>query len=280
MQTGQELNNKINAIHQFILTKLPNQINLELGIILGSGLGQLVDGVEQKIVIPYQEIPHLPISTAPGHAGNLVIGKLSGKWVMVMQGRLHVYEGYSPIDATLLIRVMKLLGIGKLVITCAAGGLNTNFKAGQIMLISDHINFSGANPLLGENLSNFGPRFPVMFDVYTPRLITLAQQVALQLNFHLNVGVYAAILGPAYATRAELQFLINNHCDAIGMSVVHEAMIAAHSEMEVLGLAAITDMALPYSGHGHSSGDEVVSSAKRIQAQFKQLLLAVIASCN
>jgi len=278
MYTQHELNQKITAIHQFILAKLPHNVDLKLGIILGSGLGELVDSIEEKIVIPYKDIPHLPLSTAPGHAGNLVIGKLANTWVMVMQGRLHVYEGYSPIEATLLIRAMKLLGIDRLFITCAAGGLNLNFSAGQIMLIRDHINLSGVNPLVGENLTNFGPRFPVMFDVYTPQLINLAQQTALKLNLQVQTGVYAGILGPAYATRAELQFLINNGCDAIGMSVVHEAMIAAHSGMEILGLAAITDMALPYGGHSHASGEEVVSSGKKIQAQFMQLLMAIIAN--
>lgn len=270
-----DLNAKIHDITDFILSNTKSNIQFDFGIILGSGLGELIDSMEEKVTISYSAIPHLPVSTAPGHAGNLVLGKLGGRNFITMQGRLHLYEGHSPIEATLLVRVMKLLGVKTLFITCAAGGLNNSFHAGDIMLISDHINFSGINPLVGQNLNGFGPRFPGMFDIYTPELQQLAHKSAINVNIRLCQGIYAAILGPAYATRAELQFLINNHCDAIGMSVVQEAMIAAHSGMQILALAAITDMALPYAKH-HATEQEVIDSAKNIQAKFKLLILDIV----
>ena len=277
MYDASTINQQINDMVKFIKTK--SNIVPELGMILGSGLGELTNDITDKITIPYKDIPHLPVSTAPGHAGNLILGTLGGKSCVVMQGRLHIYEGYSPIAATLLVRAMKYLGVSTLFITCAAGALNNTFKAGDIMLINDHINFSGTNPLLGENLTNFGPRFVGMFDVYTPELRVLASNIAVANNIHLCQGIYAAILGPAYATRAELQFLINNHCDAIGMSVVHEAMIAAHSGMKILGLAAITDMALPYASH-HATEQEVIESGKRTQVKFKKLLLEIMTNLD
>ncbi|MFN8770118.1 MAG: purine-nucleoside phosphorylase [Neisseriaceae bacterium] len=269
-----DINNKIMDITNFILSKSDHKA--EFGLILGSGLGEsLANTVEDKTVIPYKDIPHLPNSTAPGHAGNLILGKLGGRNFIIMQGRLHIYEGHSPADATLLIRAMKLLGVEKLFITCAAGGLNGSFNVGDIMLITDHINFSGTNPLIGENLNNFGARFPSMFDIYTPELQEIAYQAAKNININLCRGVYASILGPLYATRAELQFLINNHCDAIGMSVVQEAIVAAHSGMQILGLAAITDMALPYSVH-HATQDDVLNAAYNNQTKFKFLILEII----
>jgi purine-nucleoside phosphorylase len=271
--SANDINNKIYDIINFINSKV--SIKLDLGMILGSGLGDLVNQVTDKIIIPYEQIPHLPSSTAPGHSGNLIFGKFNNKNIMVMQGRLHVYEGHDPKDATLLVRVMKLLGINNVIITCAAGGLNNTFMAGDIMLITDHINFSGTNPLVGENLNNLGPRFVGMFDIYTKRLQQLAYETALELKISLKNGIYAAILGPTYATRAELQFYINHNCDAIGMSVVHEAIVSAHCGMNILGLAAITDMALPYADH-HATGEEVIESGKKIQANMIRLLNNIV----
>ncbi len=273
MNNANTLNQQITDIVNHISSRITHKP--QFGMILGSGLGELVNDIEDKIVIPYKDIPHLPVSTAPGHAGNLVLGKLGGKDFMIMQGRLHIYEGYSSQIATVLVRAMKLIGVGTLFITCAAGGLNNSFNAGDIMLINDHFNFSGTNPLIGENLNNFGVRFPGMFDIYTPELRDLALSVATHNHIRLCSGVYAAILGPAYATRFELQFLINNHCDAIGMSVVHEATIAAHCGMKILGLAAITDMALPYATH-HATEQEVINSGKQSQAKFKTLILEIL----
>lgn len=273
MYTANQVNEQISDIVKFLTARIKDKP--EFGMILGSGLGELTDDVTDKITIPYSEIPHLPQSTAPGHAGNLIFGKLGGRQFIMMQGRLHVYEGHLPVSATLLVRAMKLLGVHTLFITCAAGGLNNTFKIGDIMLIEDHINFSGTNPLLGENLNNFGPRFLGLFDIYTPELREVALNVAESSNIRLCQGVYAAILGPIYSTRAELQMFINNHCDAVGMSLIHESIIAAHSGMKILGLAAITDLALPYAKH-HATEQEVIDAGKRTQSKFKKLLLAII----
>jgi len=270
--SAQILNQKIDDIVEFILKKA--KIQPQIGLVLGSGLGAIANDIEADLIIPYSEIPHIPESTAPGHSGNLVIGKLAGKNFIAMQGRLHLYEGYSPQTATLLIRVMKKLGVNTLFITAAAGGLNYHFHTGEIMLITDHINFSGHTPLLGENLSNFGPRFPVMFDIYTESLQKIAKRAAIDNRIQLCQGVYAGILGPQYATRAELNFLIQNKCDAIGMSVVQEAIIAAHCNMQILGLAAITDMALPYTLH-HATELEVVEQANLAKERVRTLITEV-----
>lgn len=273
MQTKIQLSQQIEEIVQFIGQYIHEKP--EFGLILGSGLGALADKIKDPVVIPYHEIPYLPTSTAPGHAGNLILGKIGGRSCITMQGRLHLYEGYTPQTATILIRAMKKLGVEKLIITCAAGGLNSSFHTGDIMLLTDHINFSGQNPLLGQNLAEFGPRFPIMFDVYTPVLRDIAIEVANQLNTKLVQGVYVGILGPTYATRAELQMYIASKCDAIGMSVVQEATAAAHAGMKVLGFAAITDMALPYLNE-HSNEEQVIESGKNIAKRFKILVEEVI----
>ncbi len=267
------LEQKINDIVVYIKELVKE--TPKIGLILGSGLGELANELEHSTIIPYKNIPHIPISTAPGHSGNLIVGKQAGKTLIAMQGRLHLYEGYSPQLATILIRAMKILGIETLILTCAAGGLNKNFNAGDIMLINDHINFSGTNPLVGQNLDSFGPRFPGMFDIYTPKLQQLALEIAAKNTIDLKQGIYAGILGPTFATRAELQFLINNNCDAIGMSIVQEAVIAAHSQIQILGLAAITDMALPDSNH-HATHDEVMKSGRQIGIKFKKLINEIL----
>jgi purine-nucleoside phosphorylase len=273
--SAQTLNKQIDDIVNFINSK--TKIKLHIGLILGSGLGNIADGIEIDVAIPYSEIPHIPASTAPGHAGRLIIGKLDGKNFITMQGRLHLYEGHTPQTATLLVRAMKKLGVNTLFITAAAGGLNYHFHTGEIMLITDHINFSGHTPLLGANLDDFGPRFCNMFDIYTENLQKVARKAAIDNRIQLCQGVYAGILGPQYATRAELQFLLQNNCDAIGMSVVQEAIVAAHSGMQILGLAAITDMALPYATH-HASELEVVEQAKLVSDKVKTLITEVARS--
>lgn len=264
---------KINQMIEYINPQLKSRPTI--GVILGSGLGEFVKEITNQIVIPYSTIPHLPVSSAPGHAGNLIIGNINQQTVIVMQGRLHLYEGITAQEATLLIRVFKSLGVKTLCITAACGGLNQNFKAGDIMLIRDQINFSGTNPLVGMNLNSYGPRFPGMFDIYCPKLLTMVKQLALSKGISLQQGVYAGILGPNYATRSELQMYIDSKCDAIGMSVVHEAIIAAHSSIDVIGLAAITDMALPYALH-HATENEVIESGKKIMHNFKNLLIDII----
>ena len=267
------LSQKIKEITQFLQAKISHKP--EIGLILGSGLGEFVNNISNKTIIPYTEIPHLPRASAPGHAGNLILGTIGNKQFITMQGRFHLYEGHSPQDSTMLVRVMKNLGVDTLFITCAAGSLNREYNAGEIMLITDHFGFFGASPLIGANLIEFGPRFPSMFDIYTPYLQKIALEVASTEQIRLNKGVYGAISGPAYATRTELQALINNGCDAIGMSVTHEATVAAHAGMKILGLAALTDMALPYSSH-HANETEVIEMGQRISLKFKSLIMGII----
>lgn len=254
-----------------------SSIKPEYGIVLGSGLGKLAESVSQATVIPYAEIPQFPVSTAPGHAGNLVIGQLGGKNVVVMQGRIHTYEGYSPQEVTYPIAVMKELGVHSLVVTCAAGGLNYNFSAGDLMLIRDHINFTGTNPLIGPNDEELGPRFPVMFDAYTPALRQKAHEVALQQGIRLHEGVYCGITGPVFFTPAELRMLMQWGCDSIGMSTVPEVIMAVHRGLKVLGIALISDIAIPDTGH-HASGEDVLRVVKESSSKFSRLLVSILES--
>lgn len=247
-----------------------------IGIVLGTGWRDFANIVTNQLVIPYDNIPHLPVGTAPGHSSKLIIGKVGNKNVMIMQGRLHLYEGHHPTLATLLIRVMKKMGIDNIIITCAAGGMNKDFAVGDLMLINDHINFFNTNPLIGYNLSDFGSRFPVMFDIYTKDLRDLAINVAKLNNIVLHQGVYAGIIGPTFATRAELKYMIHAGGDAIGMSVIPEAIVAAHSSMNILAFAAITDMALPNANH-HSNEQEIIEVGKKIATVSSKLLRDCIA---
>ncbi|RYY00287.1 purine-nucleoside phosphorylase [bacterium] len=255
--------------------KSKTTINPEYGIILGSGLGELGDEVEDKVVISYKDIPNFMQSTAPSHAGNLIIGKLGGKSVLVMQGRTHLYEGYDSKEITLPVRVMQKMGIKTLIATCAAGGLNRNYKAGDLMIIKDHINFMGANPLTGPNDNEMGTRFPVMFDCYTPDLRDIAKNVALEEKIYIHEGTYFAIAGPVYFTRAELRFAIQTGGDAIGMSMVQEVIVAAHAGMKVLGIANITDVALPDVEH-HSTEQEIIAIAKQTGPTFRKLIKSIL----
>jgi purine-nucleoside phosphorylase len=256
--------------------KAKSTIVPEYGLILGSGLGELANEVEDKVVLPYKDIPNFVVSTAPSHAGNLVIGKLSGKNVAVMQGRAHIYEGYSPKEVSLPVRVMNQLGVKNLLVTCATGGLNRNFKAGDLMLITDHINLSGFNPLTGPNDPEIGVRFPVMFDAYNPKLRDIVKKVALENKIYLHEGVYLGIAGPVFFTRAELRYAIGMGADAIGMSVVQEVIAAIHSGMKVLGIGNITDMALPDLEH-HATEKEVLEIANRTGPVFRKLLKSILA---
>ena len=195
-----DLSNKIKNAADFIMEK--SKYKPEIGLILGSGLGSLADSIESPEFYPYEELPHFPISTVEGHAGRLVIGMLNGKCVVAMQGRFHYYEGYSYNEVTFPVRVMKLLGVEKLIVTNAAGAVNTSFKPGDLMLINDHINFSGDNPLIGTNLKEFGPRFPDMSNAYNPELINRALNVAKDLNIDIKQGVYMMFSGPTYESPA------------------------------------------------------------------------------
>lgn len=268
-------NYKSQIIEAVEYIKSKTNINPEYGLILGSGLGELAEEVEEKVVISYKDIPNFMQSTAPSHAGNLVIGKLGGKNVLVMQGRTHLYEGYSPKEITLPVRVMQKMGIKTLIATCASGGLNRNYKAGELMLIKDHINFMGANPLTGPNDPEMGTRFPVMFDCYTPELRENAKRIALENKIHLHEGTYFAIAGPVFFSRAELRFALQCGGDSIGMSMVQEVITAAHAGMKVLGIANITDMALPDIEH-HSTESEILETAKKSGPVFRNLIKSIL----
>lgn len=246
----------------------------EIAIILGSGLGPLADEIEEATRISYQDIPHIHSSSAPGHTGNLILGRLAGRKVVAMQGRIHLYEGMSAVEAAFPVRVMHALGAQNLLVSNACGGLNPAFRAGSLMLQLDFINQSNQNALTGANDARLGERFPVMFDAYDPEYLDIARHTARQLDIHLYEGIYLAVSGPSYATRAELRML-QRFADAIGMSTVHEVTVARHEGMRVLGISSVTDMALPDAEH-HTTGDEVVAMAERSGATFRQLVKAIL----
>jgi purine-nucleoside phosphorylase len=248
----------------------------DIAIILGSGLGPLADEIQSVASLPYQDIPGFATSTAPGHEGKLILGNLAGKSVVAMKGRIHYYEGYTAQQTTFPLRVMQALGAKTLLVTNACGGLNPHWQAGDLMLQLDYINFTGSNPLIGKNDQTLGPRFPVMFDCYDPEYQALARQTARAESILLREGVYLAISGPTYASRAELRMFRNFGADAIGMSTVHEVMIARYLGMRVLGLSTVTDMALPDSHHGHTTGDEVVAMANKVGSTFRHLVKAIL----
>lgn len=247
----------------------------EVGLILGSGLGVIGDEVEEAVTIPYADIPHFPISTVEGHAGELVIGRLQGRVIALMRGRFHMYEGYEPERTAMPVRVMKRLGAKTLLVTNAAGGINLNFASGNLMLISDHINLTGRNPLVGPNDNALGARFPDMSDAYTRRLREVAKTTAAELGIALQEGVYVGLLGPNYETPAEIRMLRVLGGDAVGMSTVPEVIVARHSGMEVVGISCITNMAAGILDQPLSH-EEVMETTERVKAEFVSLVLALL----
>ena len=245
-------------------------------LILGSGLGSLADAVEAPIAVPYDQVPHMKRSTAPDHAGQFVFGRLAGTDVAVMQGRLHTYEGWSYADVSFPVRVVRLLGARALVVTNAAGAVNTSFSAGDIMLITDHIKFFGASPLQGPNLDELGPRFPDMSRVYTPALQDVARQCAASLDIPLRQGVYMFFPGPQYETPAEVRAARLLGADAVGMSTVPEAITAAHCGMDVLGFTLCTNMAAGVLDQP-LSGEEVIAAGQAAGPRFSALVKACLA---
>ena len=216
-----------------------------VGVILGTGLGGLGEKIESPQALPYEGLPHFPRSTVEGHKGQLVFGRIGGKPVVVMEGRFHVYEGYTPQQVTYPVRVMRALGAETLVASNAAGGMNSAFSAGELMVISDHINLMGVNPLIGPNDERLGVRFPDLSAPYDPKLIELAKKVAQRKQIRLQQGVYVAVSGPNLETRAEYKFLRGIGADAVGMSTVPEVIVAVHGGMRVLAVSCITDLCIP-----------------------------------
>lgn len=247
----------------------------KIGLILGSGLGILADEITEPIKIPYGDIPHFPVSTVEGHAGMFVFGNLSGKRVVAMQGRFHYYEGYSQQQTTFPVRVMKALGVEALLLTNAAGGVNTSFKPGTLMIITDHLNFSGNNPLMGKNLDEMGPRFPDMSEVYSRKLAADMEASAAKLGIPLQKGVYVMMSGPSYETPAEIRMLRTLGADAVGMSTVPEAIIANHCGMSVAGISCITNMAAGILDQPLNH-QEVMETAKMVRGQFIELVKGIV----
>jgi len=243
----------------------------EIGIVLGTGLGSLADYIDKVSSIDYADIPEFPVSTVFGHEGRLILGRLEGKRVIAMQGRFHYYEGYSMQEVTIPVRVMKKLGIKLLVASNACGGLNPNFEAGDIMIITDHINFMGTNPLIGPNLEEFGPRFPDMSQVYDKELVELLEKIAASQGIRVHKGVYGAVSGPNYSTKAELSMMIKLGADTVGMSTVPEAIAARHCGLKVAGVSCITDMAIPDTMTAPSH-EEIVKVAESVKPRFVSLV--------
>lgn len=247
----------------------------KIGLILGSGLGVLADQIEDPIKIKYEDIPNFPKSTVEGHAGQLVIGKLGGRVVVAMQGRFHFYEGYSLSEVTFPVRVMIGLGIESLIVTNAAGGVNTDFEPGDLMIISDHINYTGANPLIGENFDKLGPRFVDMSNAYNKEYIEIAKKSAKRQEIDIKTGVYTWFTGPTYETPAEVRMARILGGDAVGMSTAPEVIIANHQGVKVLGISCITNMATGILDKPLNH-DEVVETSMKVREDFQKLVLDIV----
>jgi len=246
-----------------------------IGIILGSGLGAFADQIADAVAIPFAEIPNFPKSTVPGHSGRLVMGTLEGVPVAVMQGRVHAYEGYPPEEVTFPVRVLGLLGVKTLLVTNAAGGIRPGLKQGELVLISDHINFTGFNPVVGENDERFGPRFFDMSEAYSKRLRMLTQRTAKDQNYEISEGVYLCVLGPSFETPAEIRAFHALGADLVGMSTVQEVIVARHMGLEVLGISCVTNLAAGIQAEPLSH-EEVMETGRRVADRFTQLLAALV----
>jgi purine-nucleoside phosphorylase len=272
------ITNHISQAADYIRQRTSHQP--EIGLVLGSGLGDLADAVQNADIIPTSEIPNWPISTAPGHSGRVVLGQLKGKSVLVLQGRVHFYEGYSMAEITLPVRVMHALGIKTLIVTNAAGGLNPAYQPGDLMAIKNHINMpgmAGFNPLRGANDETIGPRFPDMTAPYDADLRQIVHKIAEEQGFALHEGVYAFVAGPSYETPAELHLLQLVGGDAVGMSTVPEVVVARHAGIRVLGISSITNLALPDPPPGTIlSHEEVLEVGREVVPRLTGLLHGIL----
>jgi purine-nucleoside phosphorylase len=246
-----------------------------IAVVLGSGLGAFADDLQDSVVIPYGDIPNFPRPTAIGHAGRLVVGKIGDLTVAAMQGRVHQYEGYSSREAAFPVRVLRRLGVKSLVITNAAGGINSAYSQGGLVVLSDHINLQGNNPLNGPNDERFGTRFPDMSEAYSRNYRRLALDAARDLGIDLKEGVYAALPGPSYETPAEIRFLRTIGADLVGMSTVPEVIVARHMGIDVLAISCVTNMAAGLSA-GEIHHEEVLATGERVRATFLALLTAIL----
>lgn len=265
--------NEIKETTDFIKNK--TDITPIIGLILGSGLGVLADEIDNPIIIPFKDIPHFPESTVAGHKGQLLMGELEGEPVLAMQGRFHYYEGYSMEQVTFPIRVMKQLGIESVIVTNAAGGINKKFSAGDLMVITDHINNMGTNALIGPNIDELGPRFPDMSELYDRGYINHAKSVAKEIGLKVNEGVYVGNTGPIYETPAEINMLRMLGADAVGMSTVPEVTVAGHAGLKVLGISCISNMAAGILEQPLSH-DEVIATTERVKDDFLKFVRKII----
>ncbi len=263
------------AEHAARVIRARTKLEPRIALVLGSGLGGFADDFEDAVGIPYEEIPGFMRSTAEGHAGRLVIGKVDSVPVVAMQGRVHYYEGYSLEEVTFPIRTFKLLGVKTLILTNASGGINVQLSQGALMVISDHLNLMGDNPLRGRNDERFGPRFPDMTAVYSRDLQELVIEEANAIGVEVRRGIYGALSGPSYETPAEIHLLRNLGADAVGMSTVPEAIVARHMDVEVLGISCITNMAAGISDEPINH-EEVMATGDRVRDTFAQLLRGVV----
>lgn len=266
---------KINEARDYIREKV--NFVPEIGLILGSGLGVLGEEVENKIIIDYKDIPNFPVSTVEGHKSRFVFGTLNGKNVAVMQGRFHFYEGYTIRQTVFPVWVMKALGVKKMVVTNAAGGVNTSFNPGNLMLIKDHLNLSGNNPLIGANIEEFGPRFPDMSEAYSKRMMGIAKKCAAEIDFEFQEGIYTYLTGPTYETPAEIKAFRVLGADAVGMSTVPEVIVANHCGIEVMGISCITNMAAGILDQPLCH-EEVMETAEKVRIKFIQLVKALVSN--
>ena len=256
--------------------KKQQDVTAKIGIVLGSGLGNLTAEMEIIKEIPYAEIPHFPVSTVEGHSGKLIVGRISGKQVVVMAGRFHFYEGYEPSQVAYPIRVMKQLGVETVLLSNAAGGVNTSFKVGDMMVITDHISLFTLNPLLGKNEQQLGPRFPDMSEPYSKPLITLAKGIAAKLGYELKEGVYTGVTGPTFETRAEYKLIKAIGGDAVGMSTVQETIAAVHAGMRVFAMSVITDIGIREEDN-IITHEEVLAAAKDAEPKLTKLFTEMVA---
>jgi len=264
---------KATAAAEFVGRKTESRP--KIAIVLGSGLGAFAEQLEGATAISFAEIPHFPQSTVPGHSGKLVIGKVSGVPVAVMQGRVHAYEGYSSEEVTFPVRVLGRMGVRTLVLTNAAGGINEGLKQGQLVLIADHINLSGRNPVVGANDDRLGPRFFDMSEGYSARLRELAHEAARSMEFRLDEGVYLSVLGPSFETPAEIRAFRTMGADLVGMSTVQETIVARHMGMEVLGISCVTNLAAGIQKEPLSH-EEVMATGRAVEKQLAGLLTRLV----
>ena len=279
MSHGAHIADQVRAAAEAVVGRAPRAPRV--GLILGSGLGELADEIQSAVTVPFRDIPHFPIATVAGHAGELVIGELQGAPVVAMRGRVHFYEGYDLREITFPVRVMRRLGADLLIVTNAAGGLNEDFSTGDLMVLADHLNLmgmAGLSPLRGPNESELGPRFLDMLGAYDVELRALAHGVAAANGFSLREGVYAMVGGPAYETMAEIRFLQRAGADAVGMSTIPEVIVARHESMRVLGISAITDMAVGVAAVHEITHADVLAAAEEIKPRLAAVVRGVLAA--